>query len=128
MNTPRTTLYRDKQNGKLMGVCSGIADYTGVNALWIRLAFIAAILTGVMGTIAIPLYVIMGVLLNKKPAHLYSADPGETQYWQRVRQNPKRTAREIRAQMKDVDRRLAEVESFYVSSNPRLTSEIERLR
>jgi len=30
--------------------------------------------------------------------------------------------------MKDVDRRLAEVETFYVSSNPRLTAEIERLR
>ena len=26
MNSPRTTLYRDKQNAKLMGVCSGIAD------------------------------------------------------------------------------------------------------
>ena len=34
----------------------------------------------------------------------------------------------IRAKMKDVDRRLAEVEHFYVSSNPRLTAEIERLR
>ena len=38
MNSPRTSLYRDKQNGKLMGVCSGIAEYTGINAFWIRLA------------------------------------------------------------------------------------------
>jgi len=30
--------------------------------------------------------------------------------------------------MKDVDRRLADVETFYVSSNPRLNAEIERLR
>ena len=125
MNTPRTKLYRDKHNGKLLGVCSGIADYTGVNAIWIRLGLIVSIITMGWPLLA---YIVMGVLLNKKPAHLYSADPGETQYWQRVRQNPKRTAREIRAQMKDVDRRLAEVESFYVSSNPRLTSEIERLR
>ncbi|KLI64159.1 envelope stress response membrane protein PspC [Aurantiacibacter marinus] len=125
MNTPRTTLYRDKQNGKLMGVCSGIADYTGVNAIWVRLATI--VLTITMGWPFL-IYIVMGVLLSKKPAHLYSADPGENQYWQGVRQNPKRTAREIRGQMKDVDRRLAEVESYYVSSNPRLTSEIERLR
>ena len=41
MNSPRTTLYRDKQNAKLMGVCSGIADYTGVNAFWVRLGFLA---------------------------------------------------------------------------------------
>lgn len=125
MNSPRTTLYRDKQNAKLMGVCAGIADYTGVNLLWIRLAAIAMIFMSSGGII--PFYFIAGVLLNKKPAHLY-VDHDEQRYWQRVRQNPKRTAREIRARMKDVDRRLAEVETFYVSSNPRLTAEIERLR
>lgn len=127
MNSPRTTLYRDKQNAKLMGVCSGIADYTGVNALWIRLAFIGAILSGILSPIVLPLYFLAGLLLNKKPAHLY-VDREEQQYWQRVRQSPKRTAREIRGKMRDIDRRLAEVETYYVSSNPRLTAEIERLR
>ena len=124
MNSPRTTLYRDKQNAKLMGVCSGIADYTGVDALWIRLAVVIMVFaTG----FALPAYFIAGLLLNKKPSHLY-VDKDENRYWQRVRQNPKRTAREIRARMKDVDRRLAEVEHYYVSSNPRLNAEIERLR
>lgn len=125
MNTPRTTLYRDKQNAKLLGVASGIADYTGVNALWIRLALIMLIF--MTGAGVIPLYLIAGFLLSKKPAHLYR-DSQETKYWQGVRQSPKRTAREIRSRMKDVDRRLAEVETFYVSSNPRLNAEIERLR
>ena len=40
MSSPRTRFYRDKVNGKFMGVCSGIADYTGVDALWIRLGFL----------------------------------------------------------------------------------------
>lgn len=124
MNTPRTTLYRDKQNAKFMGVCAGIADYTGVNALWVRLGFLVLALS--MGW-PILIYLVAGVLLNKKPAHLY-VDKDEQRYWQQVRQSPRRTAREIRARMRDVDRRLAEVESFYVSSNPRLTAEIERLR
>ncbi len=124
MNTPRTTLYRDKQHGKLLGVCAGIADYTGVDALWVRLAFIILVMsTG----IALPAYFVAGILLDKKPAALYT-DHAEQKYWQGVRQSPKRTAREIRSRMKDVDRRLAEVENFYVSSNPRLTAEIERLR
>ncbi len=124
MNTPRTTLYRDKSNAKLMGVCSGLADYTGVNVLWIRLALVILIFsTGV----ALPAYFIAGLLLDKKPPYLYT-DNAEQKYWQGVRQSPKRTAREIRAKMKDVDRRLAEVETFYVSSNPRLNAEIERLR
>jgi len=125
VNSPRTTLYRDKANAKFMGVLSGIADYTGVDALWVRLGFIG--LTVMSGGSTIPFYILAGILLNKKPAHLYS-EPEEQRYWQRVRQSPKRTAREIRAKMKDVDRRLAEVETFYVTSNPRLNAEIERLR
>ncbi|RYG79411.1 MAG: envelope stress response membrane protein PspC [Alphaproteobacteria bacterium] len=125
MNTsPRTTLYRDKTNAKLMGVCSGIADYTGVNVFWIRMAVVILVM---MTGVALPAYFIAGMLLDKKPPYLYS-DQAETRYWQGVRQSPKRTAREIRSRMKDVDRRLAEVETFYVSSNPRLNAEIERLR
>ena len=119
-----TRFYRDKVNGKFMGVCAGIADYTGVNVFWVRMAFVILVLsTG----IALPAYFIAGLLLDKKPPYLYS-DQQEQKYWQGVRQSPKRTAREIRSRMKDVDRRLAEVETFYVSSNPRLNAEIERLR
>lgn len=124
MNSPRTRFYRDKLNGKFLGVCSGIADYTGVDALWVRLGFI--ILTFSMGWPML-VYLAIGMLAPKKPGHLYS-DPAEQQFWQRVRQSPARTAREVRAQFRDIDRRLAEVENFYVSNNPRLSAEIERLR
>jgi phage shock protein C len=125
VNSPRTTLYRDKQNAKLMGVCAGIADYTGVNALWVRLGFVVLLLT--IAPILLPAYFIAGLLLNKKPPHLY-VDQDESKYWQRVRQSPKRTAREIRGKFREIDRRLAEVETYYVTSNPRLNAEIERLR
>lgn len=125
MNSPRTTLYRDKQNGKLMGVCAGIADYTGIDVFWLRLVAVASLF--VTSGSSIFIYFIAGFLLNKKPPYLYR-DESEQKYWQGVRQNPKRTAREIRAAFRDVDRRLAAVEAHYVSSNPRLTAEIERLR
>ena len=125
MNSPRTTLYRDKQNAKIMGVCAGIADYTGVNALWVRLG--ALMMLGMTGGSIIPFYLLAGILLNKKPQHLY-VDKQEQQYWQRVRQSPARTAREVRGRFRDIDRRLADVEHYYVSSNPRLSAEIEKLR
>ena len=125
MTSERTTLYRDKQNAKLMGVCSGIADYTGVNALWVRLG--ALMLTFMTGGTTIPFYFFAGLLLNKKPSHLY-VDKEEQKYWQRVRQSPTRTAREVRARFRDIDRRLADVETYYVTSNPRLSAEIDRLR
>ena len=124
MTSRRTTLYRDKHNAKLMGVCSGIAEYTGVDAFWIRMGVV--ILTLAMGWPMLA-YIAAGLILNKKPPHLYR-DEGEEQYWQGVRQSPGRTTREIRSRFRDVDRRLAEVEHYYVSNNPRLTAEIEQLR
>lgn len=124
MNSPRTRFYRDKVHGKIFGVCAGIADYTGVDALWVRLGFIVT--TMFMGW-PILAYLGLGILANKKPAYLY-VDQQEQKFWQRVRQSPARTAREVRAQFRDIDRRLADVESYYVNSNPRLSAEIERLR
>lgn len=127
MNTPRTTLYKDKRNRKLMGVCAGISDYTGVDIFWVRFLMVMALLLPGPNGFVIPAYFVAGLLLKDKPSGLYT-DRSEQKYWQGVRQSPKRTAREIRARFKDVDRRLAEVETYYVSSNPRLNAEIERLR
>lgn len=120
----RTRFYRDKVNGKFIGVCAGIADYTGVDALWVRLGFL--ILGFSMGWPFL-IYFALGLLADKKPPHLYS-DRAEQKFWQGVRQSPSRTAREVRAQFRDIDRRLAEVEQFYVTGNPRLSAEIEKLR
>lgn len=125
MNSPRTKFYRDKVNGKLMGVCAGIAEYTGVNALWVRLAFI--FLNLMSGFMFLLPYFVVGLLANKKPPQLY-ANSQEQQFWQRVRQSPRRTARDVRASFRDIDRRLADVELYYVTANPRLSEEIERLR
>lgn len=125
MNSERTRFYRDKINGKFMGVCAGIADYTGVDPLWVRLGFIGLVLLG--APMVVPAYFLVGIFAQKKPEHLYT-DRLEQKFWQGVRQSPRRTAREVRARFRDIDRRLAEVESFYVSSNPRLSAEIERLR
>lgn len=126
MNSPRTTLYRDSVNAKLLGVCSGIASYTGVNRFWVR-AGAVALTVFALGPLGVIAYIAAGFFLKKKPPHLYR-DVQEEKYWQRVRQSPKRTAREIRARFRDIDRRLADVETYYVSNNPRLTAQIERLR
>lgn len=125
MNSLRTRFYRDKINGRFMGVCAGIADYTGIDVLWVRLGTVALTLMG-MGFLPF-LYLGLGFFAQKKPAGLYM-DRQEQQFWQGVRQSPTRTAREVKARFRDIDRRLAEVESYYVSSNPRLSAEIEKLR
>lgn len=124
MNSPRTRFYRNKAEGKFLGVCSGIADYTGVDALWVRLGFLVAMFT--LGW-PIFLYFAIGWFAPAKPLTLY-ADKQEEKFWQGVRQSPSRSAREVRARFREIDRRLARVEEHYVSGNRALSAEIESLR
>ena len=98
MNSLRTRFYRDKQNGKFLGVCAGIADYTGIGLFWIRVG--ALLLIPITGGWIFPAYFVTGLLANKKPSSLYT-DRGEQKFWQSVRQSPGRTAREVRAQFRD---------------------------
>ncbi|MBO9603715.1 MAG: PspC domain-containing protein [Novosphingobium sp.] len=52
----------DRENGKLMGVCSGIANYLGIDPLWPRVAFVVAALAG-FGTPVIA-YLAIGVIAD----------------------------------------------------------------
>ncbi len=36
----------DRSNGKLAGVCAGLARWMGVDPLWMRIGFVAATLIG----------------------------------------------------------------------------------
>lgn len=124
MSASRTQFYRDKQNGKINGVCAGIADYTGVDVTLVRV--LALILTIATGWFLLA-YFAAGWLAPKKPAGLYGT-PEDAKFWQGVRSNPKRSAAEVRSKLRDVDRRLADMETFYTSRNTQLANEIESLR
>lgn len=120
----RTKFYRDKQNGKWAGVCSGLADYTGVEALWIRIGFL--ILTIAFGWPLLA-YIAIAMLAPVKPIGLYR-NPDEQKFWQGVRANPARGSRDVRASFRELDRRLADIELYYTSRNTRLADEIDALR
>lgn len=126
MTASRTKFYLDKQNAKWMGVCSGIADYTGIDVIWVR---IGAVLITLMGAFPWTLiaYFIAAWLADPKPSGLYSSKEDE-KFWQGVRTNPTRTTRDVRAKFRDIDRRLGDVEAYYTSSNSRLAKEIDNLR
>jgi phage shock protein C len=126
MSSPRTRFYLDKQNAKWSGVCAGIADYTGVDVTLVRIGVV--ILTFMTGPWTLPAYWITAWLSPKKPSELYARNPEEQKFWQGVRANPRRTTRDVRSRFRDIDRRLADVETYVTSSNHRLASEIEQLR
>ena len=52
----------DKTNAKLMGVCAGIANYTGIESVWIRVGFVAASLIGFGSPVLI--YLVIGLVAN----------------------------------------------------------------
>lgn len=122
----RTRFYRDKRNGKLFGVCAGIADYTGFDVNLVRVCFIAAVFMS--GGSVLPFYFIAALVTPTKPRELEWADREERQFWQGVRASPARTARDIRSRLKDIDRRLADIESYVTTENRSLAREIEQLR
>jgi phage shock protein PspC (stress-responsive transcriptional regulator) len=54
----------DKANGKLMGVCAGIANYTGIETVWVRVGFVAGTIFG-FGSLAL-IYLIIGLVADKQ--------------------------------------------------------------
>ena len=122
----RTKFYLDKRNAKVMGVCAGIADYTGFDVTLVRIMFVASVLMSSGALIA--LYFIAGFIADDQPRELALEDKEERQFWQGVRQSPTRTARDIRGRLRDIDRRLADIESYVTTENRSLTREIEQLR
>jgi phage shock protein C len=126
----RTGFYLDKRNGKFMGVCAGVADYTGFDVLWVRVGLVLATLFG-GGPFTIIGYLVVGWVADKKPHSIYEseeADPEDRQFWQKTRASAGRSVREVRSSFRDIDRRLRDVEVGYTSSGARLSSEIEALR
>jgi phage shock protein C len=122
----RTRFYRDKRNGKVNGICAGIADYTGFDVTLVRICMIAALFLS-SGSI-LPIYFIAGWVAPNKPRELDHEDREQRQFWQGVRASPTRSAREIRSRFKDIDRRLADIESYVTTENRSLAREIEQLR
>lgn len=125
MNDRRTRFYLDKQRGKIMGVCAGVADYTGIDVTWVR---IGAVLTTILAFPPLILvYLVTGWVAPAKPRDLY-LDAEEAKFWQGARVNTRRSVGELRSRFRDVDRRLADVELMVTSRNSRLADEIEALR
>ena len=122
----RTRFYRDKQNGKVMGVCAGIADYTGFDVALVRICFLAAVFMS--GGSVLPFYFIAGWVAPTKPRELVDQRSDDREFWQGVRASPARAARDIRSRFKDIDRRLADIESYVTTENRSLAREIEQLR
>jgi len=106
-------LYRDREAGKLFGVCAGIADYFGIEVIVVRLA---AVIGAVFFTMpVVGAYLLAALVLKPKPNRLY-ANREEEDFWRTLTTKPDRTLAGLRQKFRDMERRLIGLET-YVSSN-----------
>ena len=104
----------DKVGGRWMGVCSGIANYLGIDATLVRVA--AVVLTVIGGfPWTVIAYVAAGFIAKPKRIGL---DDGESIGGRRL------STHGLRTSIGDIDRRMGEVESYVTQSNSPLAREI----
>jgi len=104
----------NKDNGKLLGVCAGIADQTGLDVTIVRIALVVVTLMG-----AFPWTLIAyaaAAWLGKPRARSGHSLPRSS------------SGEDSRARMRSLDLRMQAIETHVTSSNSRLAREIEELR
>jgi phage shock protein C len=106
-------LYRDTQNGRIAGVCAGLAAYLDVKVKFVRLAVIIGACFGFIVPIFIA-YVVMAVLLKPMPQQLFKSE-SEERFWRTVTVSPNLSVSELKTRFRSLDRRLADMEARVTS-------------
>jgi phage shock protein C len=107
----------DRRNGKILGVCAGIANQTGWDPTFVRVGMVLIMLAGPFPW-TLAAYLLVGLCARQLAA-------GET--CERRRKLPE-AKDEVRDEMRETERRRADVESYSAAANGSLAREIESLR
>lgn len=105
-------LYRNTKDGKLGGVCAGIADYVNIDSWIVRFGL-------VIGMIFFPPvffigYFVLWMILKKRPPHLYE-NPEEEVFWRSVTTKPDQTLAGLKTKFRELDRQIGEMETYIAS-------------
>ncbi|MFL6858261.1 MAG: PspC domain-containing protein [Allosphingosinicella sp.] len=114
----------DRANGKLFGVCAGIAAATGIDATIIRIGFVVATVAGGWPWTVVA-YVAAAFIAKERGRPLFERKGSERE---ESAARPGLSTHRMTGEMRDIDRRLAEVETYVTSGNSSLEREIEKLR
>jgi phage shock protein C len=102
----------DRANGKIAGVCAGLANTTGLDATIIRIALVVVTLIGAFPWSLI-LYAVAAFAGQPRRGAAYTPIAGRD---------------EARERMRNMDLRMQAIETYVTSSNSKLAREIEELR
>lgn len=117
-------LYRNPRKGKVFGVCAGIADYLGFDALLVR---ILAVLGLVFFSMPVLIgYFLLAFLLKPMPDDLYGS-PADEEFWRSVTMKPDRTLAGLRHKFRDLERRIGAMETCVTAQEFELNRAINDL-
>ncbi|MFV0574113.1 MAG: envelope stress response membrane protein PspC [Vibrio sp.] len=126
----KQSLYRDTKQGKIAGVCAGLARYFGMEVWWVRIIAVSVMLLG--GSILVILaYIGMWLMLEKRPAHLDEADfdfdhTMKSKPWQKG-QTPSDLLAELDREYGVIERKLGDMEAYVTSDAHKVNREFSKL-
>jgi phage shock protein C len=130
-NREERNLYRDPQQGKIAGVCAGLADYFGVEPWIVRLLAITGLIFA--GFITFTAYIAAWFLLDKRPVTLYEKEEGEfaevrmkARSWQ-AGVTPHQALDRIVQELDTLEPRLQRIEKLVTSKEFTLQREFSKL-
>lgn len=118
----RSRLYRrDSGGAKIMGVCGGIADYFGVNAGVVRVAWLISLVMFTFPTLVG--YFFLAWLLDQQPSDLFESE-AEAAFWQQVRTEPSKTLAGLKHKFRTLELRLRGLETHVTSPGYKIDREL----
>jgi phage shock protein C len=120
-----TGLYRNPAEGHIAGVCAGLADYFGVSARNLRIALVLLSIFGFFGPVLVG-YVVLAVLLQRRPSRLYRDDEDEA-FWRSVARHPADTVSGLTRRFRELENRLARMERRVTSPDEALRARFREL-
>ena len=130
-NREGRNIYRDPQQGKIAGVCAGLADCFGVETWIVRLLAISGLIFA--GFITFTAYIAAWFLLDKKPVTLYQNEEGDfaevrmkARSWQ-AGITPHQALGRIAQELDTLEPRLQRIEKLVTSKEFTLQREFSKL-
>lgn len=124
------TLYRNKDDGKIAGVCAGIADYFNFEIWLVRVIAVSVFLLGGSGLVFV-LYIALWMILDIKPKQIkdnwHHGDNGlKKKVWQ-AGEPAQQALKDINGQFRRLELRLQSLESHITSEQFDLKRQINNL-
>lgn len=117
----RSRLYRDPEQGRVLGVCRGLADYFGLNVTFIRFVTVVGLIFFTLPTIVC--YFLLGWILDPVPAGLFDTEEEEV-FWRKVRTDPGQTFNGLRHRFRAMELKLRAMEAHVTSREYQMDQEL----